>query len=724
MRSERIPERTLLRASRILWGLSLALLLLDLAAQMTSTLAGRLAANSAASVVQLLILVGLQGSVGVLGVLIVSRQVRNVIGWIFLASALMISVSVLGARFAQSTFPQAAVGACLGNLAQGPAIFGAFVFVFLLFPDGHLLSARWRPVAWLGGSALLLVILSTAVLPGPLQSYPAIENPFGIRPLAGLLQATMHLAFWGLMVSLLAAAGALTLRFRHSRGEERQQFKWVVSCTVLATILLLSGPIFWFILPPPVSAWWPVAFFLAVALIPAGIGIAMLKYRLYEIDLLINRALVYGSLTSGVVGLYVLVVGVLGNALHVGDSFGISLLATGLVAVFFQPFRERLQRSVNRLMYGERDDPYAVISRLGQRLEATLSPDALLPAVVETVGQALKLPYVAIFLTDSEGEGLATSAGQATGDLISLPLTYQREVIGKLVLAPRAPGETLNQIDQRLLADLARQASIAAHAVRLTIDLQRSRMRLVTAQEEERRRLRRDLHDGLGPSLAAQRLKVGTARALSAQDPATADELLRDLEHDMETALGNVRRLVYNLRPPALDELGLVGAISDSAAQYRGGNGLSGTGPSIRVDAPERLPDLPAAVEVAAYRIAQEAMVNVVRHAQASECHIQISVLPVDYPPVLELTIVDNGIGIPSERKAGVGLASLRERAAELGGTCRIEAGGDQGGTRVCARLPLSTPGAHSDASSAGNGVCSITSSPPPPPAASLVVDA
>jgi signal transduction histidine kinase len=218
---------------------------------------------------------------------------------------------------------------------------------------------------------------------------------------------------------------------------------------------------------------------------------------------------------------------------------------------------------------------------------------------------------------------------------------------------------------------------LADEALQLSADLQRSRERLVTAREEERRRLRRDLHDGLGPRLAAQTLKVGSARSLYPQDPAAADALLAGLETDIEAALTDIRRLVYDLRPPALDELGLVGAVRETAAQY-GENGLS-----ISLRTPERLPILPAAVEVAAYRIVQEALTNVVRHAHAGSCLIRLSL-----NDVLELEITDDGVGLPADRRAGVGLSSMRERAAELGGTCLIEPA-PSGGVRVLARLPL-----------------------------------
>jgi signal transduction histidine kinase len=445
---------------------------------------------------------------------------------------------------------------------------------------------------------------------------------------------------------------------------------------------------------------------------PLSLAIAILRYRLWDIDILLNRTLVYGALTACVVGLYALVVGYLSQLFQTSGSFLISIVATGLVAILFQPLRERLQRGVNRLMYGERDDPYAVISHLGRRMEDTLAPEAMLPTLVETVAQALKLPYVAIALattddrrpttddrrpttddrqattSDSafdlrpssaeEGFRVVAASGNPVTDLLRLPLAYQGETIGQLLLAPRAAGEAFSPADRRLLEDLARQAGVAAHAVRLTADLQRSRERLVTTREEERRRLRRDLHDGLGPTLASLAQRIDTARGLVPRDPDAATALLSDLKTQIKATIAEIRRVAYALRPPALDELGLVPALREHAAHFDQANGLR-----VSLEVPEELSLLPAAVEVAAYRIVLEALTNVARHAHAQSCRISLSLADG-----LCLEIIDDGSGLPVDCRAGVGLTAMRERAAELGGVCRIEPGAT-GGTHVWARLPL-----------------------------------
>jgi signal transduction histidine kinase len=364
--------------------------------------------------------------------------------------------------------------------------------------------------------------------------------------------------------------------------------------------------------------------------------------------------------------------------------------------VLFQPLRQRLQGGVNRLMYGERDDPYAVLSRLGRRLETTLAPQEALQTVVEVVCQALRVPYAEI-TTKREGGAFATTArfGSPVDERIVLPLTHQGEEVGQLIVAPRLPGEEFSAQDRRLLEDLSHQAAAAVHAAHLTADLQRSREKLVSAREEERRRLRRDLHDGLGPTLGGLTLGLDAARSMLARDPEGAEALLSELKAQTQEAVSSVRRLVYGLRPPALDDLGLVSAIRQQASKHgylrddlsrlageaEGKNGLT-----FSVEAPEHLPPLPAAVEAACYRIAQEAIINVSRHAQASACRISLSVDHGEH--ALELEITDDGVGIPEGRLAGVGMSSMRERAEELGGTLDIEMGPERG-TRVLASLRL-----------------------------------
>ncbi len=564
------------------------------------------------------------------------------------------------------------------------------VALFALFPSGRFVPPWTR---WLTLSSILLI---AAIFYLPPYWWPDVGNP-----IAGLTAIT-----WA--VILLAALYAQVYRYRRvSNSTERQQTKWVVFGFFLWILLvtLVSGPyaISYGSSPFSPHAWWaPVvraAWFLSSTILPISLTIAVMRYRLFDIDLLINRTLVYLTLTAIVAGIYVLVVGYLGVLFQTGNNLAISLIATGLVAVVFQPLRQRLQRGVNRLMYGERDDPYVVLSRLGQQLEATLASDSILPTIVEVITQTLKLPYAAIRL--SHETTIAHGALPPNVKPEPFPLAYQGEAIGQLEVAPRAVGEAFTPTERRLLADIAHQAGIAAHAVRLTADLQRlttdlqrSRERLVLAREEERRRLRRDLHDGLAPTLATLALTASSAGDLIQTNPAAATSLVVELETEIRAAVADIRRLVYELRPPTLDELGLVAAIRERAAQVNH-NPPAGSDPAnglrVIVEAPDRLPPLPAAVEVAAYRIAQEALTNVMRHARARTCRIRLTLDEASDrkgSPLLQLEIMDDGIGLPTQHRAGVGLLSMRERAAELGGSCVIEKT-DGSGTRVWAQLPV-----------------------------------
>ncbi len=555
-------------------------------------------------------------------------------------------------------------------------LYATLIFFLCRFPDGRFVP-RWTRV---GASALLTLLLLALLRTGDNLSDPA----------SSVVVAT-------LIGGLVLGVGVQVYRFlKVSGSEERRQTSWVVGGLVVAILLqlafiLLAEP-FRALTRPGVPALLYdlidlTGITLAYFLIPLGLAAAILRCWLWGIEVLVNRALVYGTLTAAVAGGYALFVGAAGLLVDARGNALVAMLATGLVAVLFQPLRSRLQRGANRLLYGERDDPYAALARLGRQLEETFAPDAILPSVVQTVAEALRVPYAAITLHQEGAIVPAAVAGTPVAGALQLPLRYGSEPVGELVVGPRSPGEAFSPADRRLLEDLARQVGVAAHATRLTADLRRSRERVVTAREEERRSLRRDLHDGLGPALASQTLKAGVARALLAQDPVAAEQLLADLEVDIDAALTDIRRLVYDLRPPALDQLGLIGAIRESATRYQANrpDQLTGT-PSLRivVDGPGSLPVLPAAVEVAAYRIVQEALTNVARHARARSCRVTFALRDGAF----QVEVTDNGIGLPQVHRAGVGLASMAERAAELGGTCRVEALPD-GGTRVSASLPL-----------------------------------
>ncbi|HEU5058337.1 MAG TPA: sensor histidine kinase, partial [Kofleriaceae bacterium] len=419
---------------------------------------------------------------------------------------------------------------------------------------------------------------------------------------------------------------------------------------------------------------------LAALPLPFAIAVAVLRHRLFDIDVVVNRTLVYGALTASVMLVYLAVTTLLGGVLP-RDSFAATLLATGVAALAALPVRDLLQRGVNRLLYGDRDEPYRAITRLGERLSASLTTEEILPTVVATVASALRLPYAAIELRSGEVTSIAAATGDAAGrELTRLPLVDAGEAVGELIVAPRARGEEFSAADRRLLSGLAQEAGRAARSVRLVAEVERSRRQLVAAREEERRRLRRDLHDGLGPVIAGARLKAEAARDLTAQQAKGALELLGELDADLAGLLEEVRRIARALRPPVLDELGLLPALREQAANLARDARLE-----LRVEGPDELPPLPAAVEAAAYWIALEALTNVRRHSGARHCAVRIRLADA-----LELEVEDDGRGIAPGTPAGVGLLAMRERALEVGGSCELTAA-DLQGTRLLARLPLGT---------------------------------
>jgi signal transduction histidine kinase len=619
------------------------------------------------------------------GTLIVSNRPGNAVGWVLCGMGFIfefLAISRAYADYAVFAHPARLPGGqaldYVSGWTVGPGIVLGAVLLLLLFPDGRL------------ADRMLWAVVGMAVGGAALVSFWWFTWPEG--PLGDDVAALGQLGEVSLMISCVVAALHVFSRLQRAESRERQQFLWFTCGAALFLFaLFFMDPVF------QIGGPWAASVVILIGLlgIPVAVGIAILRYHLYDIDWIINRTLVYGTLTALVVGSYALVVGVLSTLLQASAEGGllVPVLATGVIAVLFTPVRSRLQRSVNRLMYGERDDPYAVLSRLGERLETALAPEVALQTVVETVVQALRVPYSAIALKREGGFVPAAEFGTVVGEPIVLPLKHHYEEVGRLMVSPRSPGEEFSSTDLKLLGDLARQAGASAHAARLTADLQLSRERLVTAREEERRRLRRDLHDGLGPTLGGLTLGLDAARSSLPQDPGMADAVLSELKSQTRDAVADIRRVVHGLRPPALDDLGLVAAIQQQAARHGtlsgDASGAAGhtNGPVFSVEAPgeDSLPSLPAAVEVACYRIAQEAITNVFRHAGARNCRVLIS--PDEQRGILCLEVEDDGAGISEDRRAGVGLTSMRERVEELGGTLAVEAVPDSG-TRVLARLP------------------------------------
>lgn len=561
-----------------------------------------------------------------------------------------------------------------------------------------LVNAPWLILGYRALTFTLLMIMCSATLHFSLilprrPEQPALPaylipgvylTPFIAFPVLMVLLYDPNLGEWLhrweiSMISLIFIAFILALLaflygYRQTRQRVPRLHVRIIATTfaIAAVLAVLYGiPI---ILTGQSALGWNVLPLLSLP-IALGLGIAVGFYRLFDIRVVIQRTLVWGALTVLIISTYVLVVGGLSILFQQGDPI-FSLIATGMVAVMFHGVRARLQTWVGSLLYGDVAKPYEVVNRITQQI-AAVAPDEAFTQFVHTVGTALKLPYCAIELGRAGQHQLAAAWGDPSAERIEFPLTLHAEQVGRFLVCPRAAGEMLTTGDQELLRGLADQAEVIIEMARLNSELQSSREKLVLAREEERRRLRRDLHDGLGPAVASLGLQLDAARNLLERDPEQTQIILADLKHQVKSAVTDLRRLVYELRPPALDELGLINAIREKARQFE----LDGT-LTITVEAPPTLPPLSAALEVAAYRIITEAMTNVVRHAGATVCTVRLTL-----NGSLVVTVQDDGKGLPDDLHTGVGIQSMAERAAELGGTCQLSSS-PEGGTLVCARWP------------------------------------
>ena len=595
---------------RFSWGLALAAVALA-----TATVAMTVADGD------LVIISLVPGAVGaaLMGGLVAARRPGHPVGTLLCAIAL--ADAVCDGVFA---YARAAVVRFPGSLPFGtpmmwvtawdyvPAVSLGVLVLPLVFPDGRLLSRRWRPALWAAVAFVPLSMAGNAFVPESMGSWFGDRpNPYAIQ--GPLFKVILDLALVCGLAAAVAAVASVALRWRQAGHVVRQQLKWFLATVPLQVASAVVPQVF-----PDALALGLVLAAVGGSLTAVAIGLAVLRYRLYEIDVLLSRAIVYGSLSAAVAGLYLAVVAAAGGLFGVGPGLSVQVLATVIAAAVLLPVRGGLQRRVDRLFFGDRGAPYAAMARLGRRLEGATTAEPVLSSVVTVVAASLRLPYAAVQLRIGDGWAPTAVWGQAPAEVVAFPLTFQRETVGRLVVGQRAAGERLSPDDERLLASLARQVAPAAHAVALREALDASRAGLATAREEERRRLRRDLHDGLGPTIAGLTLGLDTARALSTGSR-ELEELLNRLKTESQRAVTDIRRIVYGLRPPVLDELGLAGALREEVTRLE----RQAPGLPIALHLPAQgLAGLPAAVEVAAYRIVTEAVTNVLRHARAHRCEV------------------------------------------------------------------------------------------------------
>lgn len=545
---------------------------------------------------------------------------------------------------------------------------GLLVLALLVFPDGQLPTRRWLPVAigLLVSWSVATVALAGTFLDDPDFFYHDPSEVTTLTPWADTCLTVANVAITGSLAGFPFVIVAMALRLRQATDRERS----ILLCLIAAGTALV--PSVAMEIADIRGSWVPFA-----VAVPLAVLFAALRYRLYDLHLIINRTVVWLVMSCFLVGIFSVVTSWIGGAIR-EHRLAPQLLAYGLVALGFEPLHRRVQRGVDRLFYGDRGDPYKVLQCLGGLFGRTSDPWAVLPELTKTVARSLKVPYVAVDVQSPEGLRRLAEHGTVVTDLEPFDLLSRGSRIGYLLVAPRSQGDHLTQGERRLLGDVALHAAVAAETTRLIEHLQRSREQLVTVSEEERRRLRRDLHDGLGPTLAGMSMQVCAAsRLLAPSEKASA--ILDALAKDLRTCTAEVRELVDHLRPTVLDD-GLAPALRAECGRF--------TGPALHVTltVDSDLQGLPAAVEVATYRIVSEALANVTKHAHATRCAVSIQ-----RTEQLTIEILDNGVGLDACRapawgpaqaprqaprqapgqapgQRGIGLNSMRDRAEELGG--------------------------------------------------------
>lgn len=607
---------------------------------------------------------------GTLGYLVARRHPGHVVGRILAGAGLAGAMTVLAGGHASTALfgplPDAAATWSLwvNRWLWVPVLVASTTGLMLAYPDGRLPSPRWRPAACAavaGGVAFTLLAMTTPFSDSAWRDV-SVTNPVAIGSEGFLALAWPVAALWFVGGTVVGSA-AVVARFRRSSGRDRARLGLVVAPAVLVPPALVASQL--------AGEVGGIAEMLVGTWLAVAMTVSMLRHGVLDLDVVLNRAVVYVLLAASLVGAYVAVVVLVAGVIDSRSSWLPGVVGAGVVAVSFSPLLHAFNQGVSRLLFGERARPDVVVSRV----VGGGANDDVLTTSAEAVRSALRAPWVEVRVGDE-----IARAGELRTTGHEVALRHGDDVVGSLTVGARYDGERPGKADLRVLDAVARQLGATAHALLLARRLATARERLVAAREDERRRIRRDLHDGLGPTLAGITLGLEGAEEMADRDPASALALLGELRAQSVAAVSDVRRLVDGLRPPALDTLGLVGTLRQELGRLAVG------GPAVELRAGSNLPELSAATEVAALRIALEALHNVRRHARASSCVVELAVVDGG----LLVRVQDDGVGIDPRATPHVGLASMRERAEEIGGSLTVRRG--DRGTEVDAVLPLATP--------------------------------
>jgi signal transduction histidine kinase len=681
-------------AARLAWGLWALFVVLAGIALVFSLLVSKPSVTSAGIAATSAFMVAMLAMAAV-GALIASRQARNAVGWILLVVAVTAAVTFGSsdyATYALVTRPGAVPGgiwaAWLSNWVWVPAIALPMTFLLLLFPHGRLPSRRWRPFAWLAGTFLAFVAVVFALDPGRFVGLP-VTNPIGVAALEELADFLDGEGFLLFLAFMLVSLISLVVRFRRAGGPERQRIKWFALAGVLAVALFVAQAI-----ADAVGAsgfLWIVTISTAYLVLPLGIGIAILRHRLYDIDVVINRTVLFGLLVAFITTVYVAIVVGIGTLVGSRSNLLLSIVATALIAVAFQPVRERARHFANRLVYGKRATPYEVLSEFSEGLGGAYSTEDILPRLAAMVGEATGARRVRLWLRvgsqlrpvaswpagETDGGALALQGDQLPefpGEARAFPVRHQGELLGALTVSMPARG-ALGQTQERLLEHLAAQAGLVLRNARLIEELRASRQRLVTAQDQERRRLERNIHDGAQQQLVALAVKLRLARTVAGKDPVKAEELLGQLQTESQETLENLRDLARGIYPPLLADRGLAPALEAQSRKV----------PFPVEVQPDGVGRYPAEAEATAYFCVLEALQNASKYANASRGVIRLH----EEDGGLVFSVSDDGQGFDLRATSrGAGLQNMADRLEALGGSIQIVSSPGSG-TTITGRIPV-----------------------------------